>query len=911
MKNGFTFLTCLLLTFCLNPLSAGAQVADTAKIRQEIDSLLTTATQRWRANDLQVALLLAQEAGELSKAYLGDKDPKYAASLHRQASIYKGLVEYSKAEELYLQAIALRAINPGKEHPDYAASLNNLGVLYIENGNYNAAEPLLLEVKVIREKVLGNENSDYATGLGNLAILYIFKGAFIQAESLLLTAKSILGKGENKILPTYASTLNNLASFYTSLGDYKKAEPLFLEAKAIQEHILPANHPDRANGLNNLGYLYLCKGDYATAEPLLLEAKSIWEKGMGKDHPYYSSSLNNLAILYMSNNSDYGKAEPLSIEAASIWEKRMGIENTTYAAHQNNLAYIYHAEGDDQKARSSFLRANKANQEILRKASTYLSEQEMLQYAELFKKQTGNLISFAQTNPSDSLTMAAYDYVLFQKNALLDAAIAREHAMLRADTATQRIHAEWKTYRHRLNQQFVLSIEHRDTALMAILKSRVYYCEKELVRRAPTFLESCKLINWEQVRDHLQPGQIAIEFISYQYIPAKLAGYTTLYAALVLRADDAAPIFVPLCAEKQLEMLIDTVPKSNRAEIWESYIQRVYTAQSGNSSLYDLIWKPLEPYIASSHPLRKEKIQIFFAPDGLLHRLSLQAIRNPMRKYMGEQYQLTQLCSTRRLVQPAWYQPANDSIALFGGIYYDKDSTRIPAPPAARKVRGAPWEDLPGSKVEVENIAAHCQKHGFEVAMFTGYAATKEAVKSLGTNGNSSPRVLHIATHSFFSPDIKTEMPRTGMLSGQQQFSVDDPMRRAKLVLAGANSARSSADMNTDAEDGILTAAEIETINFSNTELVVLSACNTGLGDIAGNEGVYGLQRAFKVAGSKYLIMSLWSVPDGATHKLMDAFYTNWLDKGMDIPAALRTAQEYVKKDFSSPFYWASFILIQ
>ncbi len=207
---------------------------------------------------------------------------------------------------------------------------------------------------------------------------------------------------------------------------------------------------------------------------------------------------------------------------------------------------------------------------------------------------------------------------------------------------------------------------------------------------------------------------------------------------------------------------------------------------------------------------------------------------------------------------------------------------------------------------------------GIAVDLHTGYTATEEAVKRMGESGpeaSGSPRILHLATHGFFFPDPK-ERPSPPAFRGLEAVAPafklsDHPMIRSGLILAGANQVWTDARGLDNGEDGVLTAYEISQMNLSNTELVVLSACETGLGDIRGSEGVYGLQRAFKIAGARYLVMSLWEVPDYATQQLMTTFYKKWLEDNMPIPEAFRAAQRAMRERFHYPHFWAGFALVE
>lgn len=326
---------------------------------------------------------------------------------------------------------------------------------------------------------------------------------------------------------------------------------------------------------------------------------------------------------------------------------------------------------------------------------------------------------------------------------------------------------------------------------------------------------------------------------------------------------------------------------------------------------------------------------VYFSPVGLLHRLNLGAIALSDAQTLADKYHLVQLKSTRQLVVPDAPKIAGQDAVLFGGIQFDPDSTALKIeasadlaarsrggaaypvlenkPDWASVSRGNTWAFLPGTEREVAALEKLLPAAGIQVEAKKGHAATEDFFKNIGQGGMPSPRVLHLATHGYFFPDPKTADDSRQPSDGKQSaFKISEqPMLRSGLILAGGNAAWQGAPLPEDREDGILTAYEISQMNLANTELVVLSACETGLGDIAGNEGVYGLQRAFKIAGAKYLIMSLWQVPDKQTSMLMTTFYKKWLTENMTIPEAFRAAQMELREAGFDPYQWAGFVLME
>jgi len=222
--------------------------------------------------------------------------------------------------------------------------------------------------------------------------------------------------------------------------------------------------------------------------------------------------------------------------------------------------------------------------------------------------------------------------------------------------------------------------------------------------------------------------------------------------------------------------------------------------------------------------------------------------------------------------------------------------------------RGGSWQYLPGTEKEVNTIDSLGQQKKYAVFSKSGNVATEESIKAL--SGNASPVVLHIATHGFFFPDPKTDTIKNKFASANVFRQSDNSLFRSGLLFAGANNAWTGKQI-AGIDDGILTAYEVSNLYLPNTKLVVLSACETGLGDIEGNEGVYGLQRAFKIAGVENLIMSLWKVPDLETGEFMQLFYKNIFDK-QSITDAFYNAQAIMKNKYrNEPFKWAAWILVR
>ncbi|MBK9722535.1 MAG: CHAT domain-containing protein [Saprospiraceae bacterium] len=912
--------------------NAAAEKIALEKLGRESAAYGSCAFNRGRVNYLKKdhpeAEIWYLEAKAIREKAIGKEHPDYVWSLNNLALLYKDIGNYQKAEPLYLEAKAISEKTVGKVHPDYAMILNNMAVCYKEMGNYEKAEPPFLEAKAIREKALGKEHRDYAQSLSNLAAMYMEMSNYEKAEPLYLESKAIREKAIGKDHPDYAGSLNNLAILYSDMGNYQKAEPFFLEAKAIWEKALGKEHPEYARSLNNLAILYRTMGNYAKAEPLYLENKAICEKAFGKEHPDYARSLNNLTNLY-SIMGNYEKAEPLYLESKAIYEKSFGKEHPDYARSLSNLAHLFKDMGNYEKAEPLYLELSSVNQKLLEKALHHLSESELKKYMNNFATSQSRALSFMHQTAGTKARAICYDNSLFYKGFLLNASNQIKNLAHTDATTTEKFNL-LKSYERLLAAQYALPIAERDSGKVADLEEKSNTLEKDLARTVAGFGDAIRQVNWQEVQRNLAAGEAAVEFVHYGFAEIK-QNDSTMYAALLLLPEAQQPIFILLFEEKSLDSLLHS--KSDRKA---DYVNSLYTLadrgaiaiEATKKSLYEILWKPLEKELTGIKT-------IYFSPTGLLHRINLDAIPISETETLADKYQLIELNSTRQLVIPTQVKIANNDAILFGGIQFEQDSIlQINEPLLASRsrgeltfksmdstLRGGTWNYLAGTEREVNSIEKIMQTSGVNVSLKKGYQATEESFKNIGANNSASPRILHIATHGYFFPDPKSTAQKSS-LNGEQEsvFKISDhPMLRSGLIMAGGNAAWQGKQTLEGREDGILTAYEISQMNLSNTELVVLSACETGLGDIKGNEGVYGLQRAFKIAGVKYLIMSLWQVPDKQTSLLMTTFYKKWLeaegpDKGgnkMSIPDAFHAAQKELREIGLDPYQWAGFVLVE
>ena len=839
---------------------------------------------------------------------VGNQDRYYAMFTENLGILYMQMGEYDKALPLYLEAKDIKAKVVGVEHPEYATNCTNLSGLYLATGEYEKAEALLLEAREIYKRALGSDHVLYAASCNNLGHFYEFLGQTEKAEDLYKEAIQIEQKVVGRDHPDYAKMCMDLASLYTELNEFKKAEPLFLDAKQIAEKTVGKESGEYAASCDDLGSLYTYLSEYQKAEALLLEAKEIRKKVFGEGHPYYAESCNNLAGLY-NETGQYQKAESLLTEAKQISEKALGKEHTVTIHSDMSLANICWNTLQVEKANNYYLEAFQSENNQIKKILAFTSENEKQSYLKTISDLYNNYYSFALANRVQLRKNAAYNVSLSHRNLILASSQQlRQSINNSTDTSIKNKYNKWIVARQQLSFWYSKPISERPDYVKD-LEDQANTLEKELTRLSSTFKnqQSKNNITWQTIQQNLKPNEAAIEFVDFNFYNGKKYIDSIYYIALLLRKEKPQPQLIKLFEKKQLDSLFNDTDD-------------VSTHYTNNIALYNLAWKPLEKYLIGIS-------KIYFAPAGEFFNISFAALPVNDKQVLSDKYQLVQLNTTANVADKnESFVTTSDKLQLYGGIEYDVDTSALKAVAISyhssnenhsRSLpddleRSGTIQYLRGSEQEIEEIRQQANNLNIPVTVLSGINATEESFKAL--NGKTSPSVLHIATHGFFFPDPKTDkrdsIQRMFESSGKVFKQSDNPLFRSGLLFAGANNAWQGKSIN-GIEDGIVTAYDVSNMYLPNTKLVVLSACETALGDIQGSEGVYGLQRAFKIAGAQNLVMSLWKVPDAETAEFMQLFYNNMFNH-QSISDAFYHAQTEMKNKYrSEPVKWAAWVLVR
>ena len=887
---------------------------------------------------------------KLKKEILGEKHIEYAYSLHNLGSFYGERGQYLEAEPLLLKALEIRVAILGKKNKVYLKTLENIAIMYAKQGKYSQAEPFFLEVLDIKKSIFGETNPDYIGSLQKLAFFYQSQGNFYQAEPQFLKVLEIKKDifGENHL--EYANSLDDLGMLYYYQDKYSKAEIVDLKALEIKRVVLGEKHSEYIFTLNNLGTVYIgqkkyndaealyikilenekLSGEklsesymnnlafvyeeqkkYTQAESLYLETLQLKKELLGKKNNSYGITLKNLALLYRKQGK-YTESESLLLESLEIKRETLGEKHPDYLMNLLNLAVLYRIVGLNEKSSQYFEQFSKSNHNRLFDDFYFMSEKELIDYVNSQKNNLFSPLSFLNdfSFQYPEINISSFENELLLKNLSLRNTQRIRNSIQKSDNNSLKVKYEKileNKKKIRVQEELLLD---NSPEIIASLLTETDQIEKELTKESATFSQFKKSlsINWNQVK--LKKHEAVIDLVAFDYYKKKrIDSESKVYGAFIVKKDSKFPKFISLFEGKQLDSLL----LRNKSIIASTRINNQYE----DKAISDLFLKPLEKELQGI-------TTIYLSPTGLGHQIDFSALPITGNQTLGEKYNLHILNSPAELID---YKVANLDkksnleLILYGGIDYDKSNSLVKSSndlvensetlkELQTRTGIAAFGYLSGTKKEVEQIQLKGTQNGFKTTLLNDSAATEESIKQL--DGRTTPFVLHLATHGFFFPDPKEEISNDLTLESEKRKiykASDDPMMRSGLLLAGANNYWGKTAGNTTTEDGILTASEISNLDLSACQLVVLSACETGLGEVKGSEGVFGLQRAFKMAGVKNIIMSLWKVPDAQTAELFEIFYGECF-AGKTIHEAFQTAQAKMRVKYS-PYYWAGFVLLE
>lgn len=850
--------------------------------------------------------------------------------LSRLGSLYGRIGQYEKSIPMFQSALTIYEQKNSQADSSYVNMLNNFGWLYQSMGLYEEALPLYHKALTSLKQMGAVQKINYVAPLQNLASLYEAMGQGIKALDYYQEALILCERELGQQHPTYATILLNLGELYASKKLFGDAMIVFEKAMAI--HQADTLHPDYATGLSRIATVCQGIGEYEKALILFKRVSNIVEKRLGNKHPLYAIAIGNIAFVY-AHMGEYIPALTGYSIALRILDNNKSTDYAKYTSILINQITLLQQIKWYDKAIPLMIYAHQIYKTQLLRSISVLDEVALIQFQQRFDNADLGY-SIGYKIPVAEMAGLSYNAALLSKGiGLLATQQLTKLLTLSKDTVTNQLVFQLRLTRNLLKDQYSLPFnqqQHIDS-----LERRVDNLMQALILRLPGYGQAFSGLNvdWKQIQRHLKPNEASIEFVSFRYRQQTVTD-SILYIALLIRPHWASPKLVFLSEEKQLSELLSRNSNNSQQRINTLYTNvanidilsrqregKLAGNTSTTNSLYDLLWQPIAGLLRGVQ-------RVYYSPSGLLHRINLAALPVNSHQRLSDRHQLVLLTSTRQLALPVAHRKQNDNALLLGNVNYSLDTVvvkhentqyqrqalipRQVAPNSGSRF----WGKLKQSGREIQEIATLLSRQQYKVNTLVGHKASEEALRFLLEKPSGSPRIVHLATHGFFneSPAI------VSVNSSPNDFSVSpafinskNPLIRSGLLLAGANSAWQGKLAPADSDDGVLTAYEISMRTMNQTELVVLSACETGLGDIHDSEGVYGLQRAFKMAGVDNIIMSLWKVDDTATGALMTRFYEYYVSKpGLhSIHSAFQSAIHDLRQQWPQPYYWAGFVLVE
>ncbi|MBS1486711.1 MAG: CHAT domain-containing protein [Bacteroidetes bacterium] len=857
--------------------------------------------------------------------YRKDEDKKgfLVDAIQTQAALYgiKGL--FDEAEDNLDRAAKIISRANRIDVVDESITARELASLFIQLGRYEDTKKLLTDLISQSEKIYGRDASRLIDPLVNMGRLSLAKGDYTETGKLIARASQIARTVYGDKSTKTAQVQLLAGDLDLIIGDYDKAEDNFTKAMQSQEKQFGHNHIEVAKSLARLALTKFYKGDPTDGvEKMMVDAQKILGERLGKDNPQYAEILKKIAIVNIAQK-DYSVAFSSLTQAENIWRTKTGSKNNINAASiytltgdvyyqmknypkaeefynsakkiyesyfsrqhpeyvkiLSKMAKVYYMEKDYKRSKRNIEEALNDYDQFIKQYFPALSEREKAKYWNTIKTdfEFYNTLAFGQIEDFRDLSGKVYNYQLLTKALLLSSSIKmRERIQNSNDEKLKATYNDWLQKKELLTNALSMSTQQllQNNIDPLLLSADVEKLEKELSEKSELFGQSFdnKKITYENVQKSIGKNDVAVEIVRYRYFDHDFTD-SIIYVAVYVKNDNARPKVIQLGNGRNMEGR------------YFHYFRNCIINHVADQYSYKIFWEPIQKEIG-------QYATIFLSPDGVYNLINLESVPTPDGKYVIDNSNIVIVSNTkdlylRRIKSRA---QASNTATMFGNpkFYMEASANRTIA-------------DLPGTEKEVNELKELLKQRGWKTNEYTEVAASEEQVKEL-----ESPKIFHIATHGFAS-SIATEDDARQMTQSEAQLT-ENPLLKTGLLLKGAGDLLNETRYNFNMTNGILTAYEAMSLNLDKTDLVVLSACETGLGEVSSGEGVYGLQRAFLVAGAKVLIMSMFKVDDEATQKLMLNFYKKWLVSG-NLRQSFIDAKKELRTEYPSPIFWGAFMMI-
>jgi CHAT domain-containing protein len=799
------------------------------------------------------------------------EDLGYLKTISNQGLLYASMGRYTQAEALTQEALEMRKSKFGENNVSSAVSFNNYGVLKYNLARYNEAEKdFESAINILRANAL-DQAMQYAIVLNNQAMLYQGIGRYPEAEVALKSALSISRKLQSKKDSNHKKLQSNLALLYQQMGKYPEAETIYLNMEKGMEK----SNPDYGAMLLNRAALYMVMGKEEKVEELLKNAKALYKTSFGEESPAYGRAVSDLGNFYRYKER-YPEAEKNLEKAQSIRETSLGKNHPLYVQSMEDIAILNWKKKNWDHAFMTYKAVMDKSLEFVNTYFPPMSEAEKTKYWDILSPRFQRFYNFALEASVDNpaVIQELYDYHIATKALLLNSTNKVKQTILASkDGQLIKDYLAWLDQKETLARLYAYSKEELKTQKINLdsIERAANSLEKKLSQRSTDFSAgySTTRTTYTQIKNTLAETEAAVEVIRIQKYEQKFTDEAQ-YIGLVLTRQTEMPKLVTLDNGTQLE--------TRYFKFYRNAIQQKLKDEHS----YPQFWGRIDPEVAA-------KKTLYLSLDGVYNQLNIGTLKNPVGEYVVSKYDLILLGNSKDLIalKSKKARVSKKSAMLMGFPDYGPGNVAA----------------LPGTKIEIDGVSKILKASGFQTTQFVQKNATESNLKQI-----KGPALVHIATHGYFLQDVNTQGSAFGI---HLENANDNPLLRSGIILAGgaATVSGNKAPNLQSNDNGILTAYEAMNLNLEGTDLIILSACETGLGDVKAGEGVYGLQRAFLVAGADALIMSLWKVDDAATQQLMTSFYQNWMKLG-NKQKAFKQAQLQLMAKYKDPYYWGAFVMM-
>ena len=891
-------------------------------------------------NELEISYTLLKLGDEL----FTENDPEYLSILENLYTTYYQTGHYQEGLDIILRLKRLYGEVYGTESKQYIINLSDVAASYNDIGDYNLSLEYSLKSMEKTKLFFGKNSYEYAINLNNTAYYYHILGFYTKAFSLqeksLKIRKNIFGKNSRE----YSTALGNMAGNYRDLGDIEQARKMYEEQLEINKIIFGVDHTSTGLTQFHLSGIYIDL-DLEKSLGFCLEALSIFENKLGKNSHYYNLALGSLAdnhykrndidsaiiieeqrieiskevfspchrevLVGLTNITDlYNEVEKFNKSLSILQEVLLladnchGRNNDIYINALEDIAVQYYLMNDNNKALEYF------SSLIGYQIDMYFDLENSFDESLLQTKLNRLKEYFEYSFDVSSLDEHTYNLWYFLKGRELSKKLvipnivysSKDNLLINLFETVQKLNGVLnESYE---NPSLLSSIE-RDSII-----NLSKYKERELIS-ATSNINNTKRFYWKDVIENLNYDEIHVDVFKGLFDKSNLRLGEESYYAYITKKGYSTPQLIYLGSHSDFD---------GAYNYYSNYTQeRPSNKEFSNGNIvlgnicYQNFWSKLEPYL-------EDVSTVYFSPEGVYSKINPNVLYDSTSSsFLIDKYDIVHVSNVEDFINQKeniklYKRPDNLNAILIGNPTFllDKDEVVLVSNESqSRSInqdeldslqRGMLLSDLPGTQTEVDLISDNLKSKSWDVEVITGIDATETRVKSI-----EAPKILHIATHGFFFEDQEM-VKRSNMISTDNKKAIANPMTRSGLIFSGAENTMNGEILPGD--NGWLNSYEASLLNLRGTELVVLSACETGTGDVQNGKGVYGLQRAIRVAGAESLIMSMWEVDDKATQELMTYFYDYWIDKKMTKKDAFNKAQRKIRDKYKHPYYWGAFIML-